>query len=732
MFCASLPGQTFARASYPDDFHPLQFRPRFLSRLGCRNVAVGDVSLQNSRIRKIGALNRASFPARVYLAALVLAVAAPALLTTGYLLMRYADAERTRLEEQLRDEARMIVSTLDRRFAGLIEAMQVLAQTQEFDPQGLEEFYVRAERARAVLGRNIILRDLDGSQLVNPRVPWGQPLPGGARAEDGMAIATGRAQVSGVFESPVDSEKIVTLVIPVIKDNKPVYLLNLSQGLPYFDNLLRDVRLPAQHLALIMDPVGIVVARSRDGEKFAGRPGAVLGAAREGAQVMTNLDGQRALVGWATSNITGWRATASVPNEVINAPRRNALLTIGLVSAFVILLGFALAWFVGARLSRSLRVLTKASAALGARAPVPRVNTPLNEANEVGQELQQAANRLSENEARLEKALVSAKMYSFEYNDQEPNIIRSASAAVVLGDDDPHLIHGPRSYLRERIHSSDRERFIRAVDVRSQQLTEYSIEFGYIRPDGETIWLQVKGVCAPDPSGNGYRLTGFARDITTRKQSELRQSLLVRELHHRVKNNLATVLALANLSGRNAASVEDYQTKLRARIQSMARTHSLLTENAFRPAFLRSLLRDELEPYAQGDRDRIRIEGPDVDLPPEAALALGMAAHELATNAGKYGALSTDEGRLDVTCRIIEGGAGDEQHNRLRIEWRESNGPPVTPPARKGFGSRLLESVIGDQLKGSVDLRYEPDGLVAIIETRLDESRLEPDLALHH
>lgn len=107
--------------------------------------------MQNSRIRKIGALNRASFPARVYLAALVLAVAAPALLTTGYLLMRYADAERTRLEEQLRDEARMIVSTLDRRFAGLIEAMQVLAQTQEFDPQGLEEFYVRAERARAVL-----------------------------------------------------------------------------------------------------------------------------------------------------------------------------------------------------------------------------------------------------------------------------------------------------------------------------------------------------------------------------------------------------------------------------------------------------------------------------------------------------------------------------------------------------------------------------------------------------
>ncbi len=689
--------------------------------------------MQNSRIRKIGAQNRASFPARVYLVALVLAVAEPALLTTGYLLMRYADAERARLEEQLRDEARMIVSTLDRRFAGLIEAMQVLAQTQEFDPQGLKEFYVRAERARAVLGRNIILRDLDGRQLVNPRVPWGQPLPQGWRDEDGMAVATGRAQISGVFESPVNSEKIVALVIPVIKDNKPIYLLNLSQGLPYFDDLLRNVPLPAQHLALIMDPAGIVVARSRDGDKFAERPGLVLGAAREGAQVMTNLDGERALVGWATSNITGWRATASVLYEVIDAPRRTALLTIGLVSAFVILLGFALAWLVGARLSRSLRVLTKASAALGARAPVPHVNTPLSEANEVGQELQQAANRLNENETRLEKALVSAKMYSFEYNDREPNIIRSASAAIVLGDDDPLLLNGPRRYLRERIHPADRERFVRAVEARHTETTEFAIQFRYIRLDGEMIWLQVNGVFAPDPSGNGSRLTGFARDITTRKQSEVRQSLLVRELHHRVKNNLATVLALANLSGRNAASVEDYQTKLRARIQSMARAHSLLTENAFRPAFLRTLLRDELEPYAQADRDRIRIEGPDVDLPPEAALALGMAAHELATNAGKYGALSTDEGQLDVTCSVIESGEGDERHKRLRIEWRESGGPPVGPPARKGFGSRLLESVLGDQLKGSVELRYEYAGLVAIMEARLDGSfERETDLAPEH
>lgn len=659
-----------------------------------------------------------SFPARLYLAILVLAVAVPTLLVTGYILMRYADAESARLQEQLRSEARSIVHALDRRFASMIEAVQVLALTQDFDTQGLEDFHVRAERARGVLGRNIVLRDLDGQQLVNPRVPWGRELPRNWRPTDQRAIETGQPQVTGVFDSPIDGEKIVSIVIPVMKDGKPRYILNLSQSLAFFEAVLGDVRLPPEHLSLILDKDDIIVARSREGAKFAGRKGIPMGEAREGALVAANLDGDRALIGWATSEISGWRATASVRHEIIDAPRRHALTTIAAVGAGVILLGLALAWFMSARISRSLRALTQASAALGERTPVPRVLTPLSEANEVGNALRDAEQRLADNEARLEKALVAARMYSFEYSDADMMITRSASASVVLGDDDPGIVHGSRAYLRSRIHPQDRERFVRAVENRSPDNPEYAVEFRYVRPDGEVVWLHVNGVFEPDPSGTGVRVTGFARDVTSRKHADIRQSLLVRELHHRVKNNLATVLALANLSGRNAASVQDYQKKLRARIQSLARSHSLLNESGLHAGFLRTLLQDELEPYAQGDGERIRIEGPDVDLPPEASLALGMAAHELATNAGKYGALSSERGRVDVRWSVCE--ADDHERRRLRIEWRESGGPPVTPPARKGFGSRLLESVIGEQLKGSVELRYEPDGLVAIIEARLD------------
>lgn len=661
----------------------------------------------------------AGFPARFYLAILVLAVAAPTILVTGYALMRYAEAERTRLEEQIRDNARMIASALDRRFAGLIEAVQVLALTHEFDQEGMEELHARAARARGILGRNVVLRDLEGRQLVNPRVAWGVPLPRTLRPLDKRAIETGRPVVSGVFESPLDGTRIVSIVAPVMREGKPIYLLNLSQELSYFENLLTDVRMPAQHLGLIMDAEGVVIARSRDSQKFAGGKGVSIGAQREGATIAANLDGHESLTGWATSEISGWRATASVRHEISDAPRRQALIAIALIGASAIGLGLVLAWAVGARISRSLRSLTRASAALGARTPVPEVRTPLSEVNEVGRELRNAENRLAENEARLEKALVAARMYSFAYSGDSPGIIRSASASVVLGEIGS-LRNGAKGQLRERIHPLDRERFIRSVDARNPDAPEYSVEFRYIRPDGEILWLHVNGVCEREPLTNGVRVSGFVRDVTSRKESEIRQSLLVRELHHRVKNNLATVLALANLSGRNATSVADYQNKLRARIQSMARSHSLLNENSFRPGFLRTLLHDELEPYAQGELDRIHLEGPDVDLPPEAALALGMAAHELATNAGKYGALSSEHGQIDVRWQVIESPGAEHDRCRLRLEWRESGGPPVTPPAHKGFGSRLLENVIGEQLKGWVELRYEPAGLVAIIEAQLD------------
>lgn len=667
----------------------------------------------------------AAFATRVYLIALVLAVAAPALALTGYLLFRFADAERARVENHLREEAKNIVTVLDRRVSGMIEALELLALTHDFANEDMRQFYERAGRARKILGRNVVLRDLEGRQIVNPRAPWGEPLPIVLLPSDQAALEHDAPQISDVFKSPADGAPIVSVVIPIRIEDRPAYLLNLSHDLEFFAVLLRDVRLPKGRIGSLADSTGRVVARVRDGAPFEDRPDPTVGPGPEGAIVSHMSTGERVLVGWATSDFGDWRGMSIVPYALIDAPRREALGALVALGGAVLLVGAALAWVVGARISKALRALTQASIELGARRKAPVVRTPLSEVNEIGEALREAGARLEENEARLEKALAAAHMYAFEWSGESRAIVRSASSNLVLGETRNDMRDGLRGELVARIHPADQAMFQRALRGVAPDKPAYCVEYRYIRPDGETIWLQTSGVGEFGPSGQQLRVTGFTRDITARKQAEIRQSLLVRELHHRVKNNLATVLALANLSARNATSVEDYKTKLRARIHSMARSHALLNEAPFRTAYLRNVLQDELEPYAQGSIDRIRIEGPDVDLPAEAALALAMAVHELATNAGKYGALSTEKGRVDVRWERLEA----QGRSRLRLHWRESGGPPVTPPARKGFGSRLLESVIGDQLKGRVQIDYRPEGLVVEIEASLDRIPVEAPIA---
>ncbi|HEY8580419.1 MAG TPA: HWE histidine kinase domain-containing protein, partial [Beijerinckiaceae bacterium] len=256
----------------------------------------------------------------------------------------------------------------------------------------------------------------------------------------------------------------------------------------------------------------------------------------------------------------------------------------------------------------------------------------------------------------------------------------------------------------------------------------YRVEYRYMRPDGGIVWLESSGYGEFDDEGRLARVTGFTTDVTARKDAQTRQDLLVRELHHRVKNNLATVLAVANLSGRGATSLEDYKKRLRARIQSMARSHTLLTESAFQRASLAAVLRNELEAYADPEEGRVTLEGAEVEVSPESAIGLGMAFHELATNAGKYGALSHESGRLDVRWGV-ETGAGERT---LRLRWIESGGPAVSRPNRLGFGTRLLENVIAGQLGGRIEMRYEPGGLeVEIVAPmgRFAAQTREPDPA---
>ena len=203
------------------------------------------------------------------------------------------------------------------------------------------------------------------------------------------------------------------------------------------------------------------------------------------------------------------------------------------------------------------------------------------------------------------------------------------------------------------------------------------------------------------------------REVSERRRAQQQQQLLIAELHHRVKNTLATVQAVIQLSLRNARDLDAFRTGINGRIASLAGTHTLLSDLHWDTIGFRALIDSELSPYDLAGR--VTLDGEDFRIPAQAAVSLGMAIHELTTNASKYGALSRDSGKLYLTWTT--GKSGDDVV--LDLRWTEHGGPPVSAPAREGFGSTLLRHVIEGQLRGKIELDFSADGLRAHLRAPL-------------
>jgi two-component sensor histidine kinase len=223
-------------------------------------------------------------------------------------------------------------------------------------------------------------------------------------------------------------------------------------------------------------------------------------------------------------------------------------------------------------------------------------------------------------------------------------------------------------------------------------------------------------------------LRARARQLEVKKYIEeqeevaARQKLLIRELHHRVRNTLANVRAMMTATAKSSGTVEEFVRDFSARIESLADTHSMLTDDYWQTASLRKLLEGELRHYETQNKPRIFIEGPNVLLVADIAIPIGMAFHELASNSSKFGALSRPTGCLDVHWSITR--SGDSRV--VNLDWQERDGPRVDQPQRRGFGMTLLEKVVAVQCNAQVQLDFHHDGLRFTMALPLRETRLVP------
>jgi PAS domain S-box-containing protein len=234
----------------------------------------------------------------------------------------------------------------------------------------------------------------------------------------------------------------------------------------------------------------------------------------------------------------------------------------------------------------------------------------------------------------------------------------------------------------------------------------YCIEKRYVRKDGGIVWASLAVGCVRKTDGGVDYFVSVVQDITERKRVEEQQRTLLAELDHRVKNALATVSAVVSQTQQESRSVADFVAALDGRIRSMATTHELLSSHRWQGVSLSDLVRRELAPYATCDNTE--IDGPGIFLKPEAGQAMAMVLHELATNAAKYGALSTKSGRVSIRWdRHLNG----QPRPHLVFEWQEIGGPPVVALGKSSYGTSTIRELIPYEFGGTVDLVSAPEGV---------------------
>jgi PAS domain S-box-containing protein len=653
-------------------------------------------------------------------AALVL----PSLMFAVVLLWRYASAERGRYEEEALTTAQRITAAVDRELVGIQAAAQALATSASLLEGNFEAFQRQAQMTLQSWSERrpddyaVVVRDIMGQQVANTRLSWGSPLPKGANLPiDQQVIATKRPVVQDLFTGSTAARPIISIRVPVLKGDTVTHVLSMAVEPRRIADTLLAQNLPASWVATVIDRADRVVARSRRHDAFMGTqaPEEFLRAPREADGIWEgrNLEGTEVLGAYARSGVSGWTTFVGVPADIVRAPLHQSLWTLLGLGGGLLLLSILLARAFGQRISVPVQGLVRQAQRLGRGEPLTVPDTGLVEIDRVSVALAAALTELRERETALGRS--EARLRATQDN---------AAVGIAEVDRDGRFISVNEArcrltgHTRDELiglhfgHATDPAVLEQDLDLFSRQVAgerdAYTTDSKFRRKDGSRGWARVTSTAVRDAGGAFLYAVRVVEDITERREADRRQKLLIDELNHRVKNTLATVQSLAWQSSRSGMPPEVAQERFQERLLALSRTHNLLNETHWEGASLQTILETELGPYTTAPSP-VRLKGPEVQLPPKPAVVLGMAFHELATNAAKYGALSSAAGRVEVDWRI------DRENALLTITWTELGGPLIEADPTPGFGSRLLRQIITRELAGQLDIRFEREGVRCIM-----------------
>lgn len=322
------------------------------------------------------------------------------------------------------------------------------------------------------------------------------------------------------------------------------------------------------------------------------------------------------------------------------------------------------------------------------------------------------AMRLMESERGRSLALAAGNMGSWEYNFADDSWVIDEGQCRIFGVE-PDGRQLSDEFVRSLFRKEDWDKMLSLLRAATTEQRTFQTELRLVRENGEARWCLITAVLAFDERGKPQRVSGVTIDTTDRKEAELKQALLAREVDHRARNALAVVQAIVRLG--RAKTTEEYINGVEGRVRALARSHELLSQSRWQGADIKRLVAEEFAPYQGGEGRRATLRGSAIILPPDKAQSVALIVHELATNAAKYGALSGGAGHVDLAWSLCDA--------KLTLRWLETGGPRVSAPTTKGFGTKIIEASISRQRGDDATFSWLPEGLHCEIVLALSHRR---------
>ncbi len=657
----------------------------------------------------------------------------PALVIWAFTEVSLRRAREAEVNDLLIRQAQLAASELDHIFNGvnsLLLAMDETGSIRTFDTPNCIP-YLEAVQKKVPYIVAFVALDLDGAVrcsntgLINPDLRFkDRAYFRDTIARNGFSVGT---YTSEFMEGGLGARSVLPLSLPIWDhDGRSVGVLVAALDLLWLSNNLKERVIPEGGSLAVADRNGMILSREPFPERFISTEFPQefthhLRGKQPGNFQAVSRDGIKRIYGYIPVDHSRMNifVAAGLSTKIAFAAINEAAKRGFMLIAAALVLALSLSWLASrAFITKPFEAMTKAVSDWRRGDYQARIDLPKNSGefgllskafNDLMDDVAERQEALKASEERARLALEAGRMGTWWYDHRKGMGGWSSQAAEILGLPATKSTTSVQEW-RSLLHPDDADRAVEKL--RAAALGEdhgnYEDEYRVRRPDGKICWINSKGKVSFDARKKPIFFVGIIQDITERRQVEEQQRFFLDELNHRVKNTLATVQSIAAQTLRSSTGATQFKEAFEGRLLALSMTHNLLTLKSWREADLHDIAEQELAPYMREGDERVVIDGPRVNLPSRYAINFGLVLHELVTNAVKYGALSTPTGRLQLTWEVVPAEDGPSQ---LRVQWKETGGPPVQPPKRQGFGSRLIRRSVEGELDGTIVLNFDQAGV---------------------